>query len=171
MDGFLCLSVFSSADNRAMQLTDRKCFKHYRTSCVSIVRKAGDKNGPRQDIFALYHQCLPPGSEHGKPKGGKTRFYGRIIQERIVTKISYQPSIKIILSSVAFRIASSGIVRLVHVTRPLMHLFCHYKLLIRGFSSALRLYCCAFWTNFVQGISSEKSQTKYIAVILEAQKF
>ena len=53
---FFCLSVcFSSADNRAKLLAVRKCFNQQRTTCVSIVRREGDTNSPRQDISALYH--------------------------------------------------------------------------------------------------------------------
>jgi len=74
----------------------------------------------RQDISALDHQCLPPGSGHGSPKRGLTRLYGRIFWERFVTKNSYHPSIKIIVSCGAFKAASSGMVRSIHGTHPLV---------------------------------------------------
>ena len=80
-------------------------------------------NRSRQDISALDLQCLPPGSGHGNPKRGITRIYGRIFPERFVTKHSYQPSIKIIVSCGAFKTASSGMVRSVHGTHPLIYLY------------------------------------------------
>ena len=83
-------------------------------------------NWSRQDISALDLQCLPPGSGHGSPKRGITRLYGRIFPERFVTKNSYQPSIKIIVSCGAFKTASSGMVRLVHGTHPLIRCFCQW---------------------------------------------
>ena len=82
-------------------------------------RESGGLNWSRKDISALDLQCLPPGSGHGSPKRGITRLYGRIFPERFVTKNSYQPSIKIIVSCGAFKTASSGMVRLVHGTHPL----------------------------------------------------
>ena len=78
-------------------------------------------NWSRQDISTLDLQCHPPGSGHGSPKWGITRLYGRIFPERFVTKHSYQPSIKIIVSCGAFETASSGMVRLVHGTHPLIY--------------------------------------------------
>ena len=47
-------------------------------------RESGGLNWSRQDISALDLQCLPPGSEHGSPKRGITRLYGRIFPERFV---------------------------------------------------------------------------------------
>ena len=79
-------------------------------------------NWSRQDISTLDLQCLPPGSGHGSPKRGITRLYGRIFPERFVAKNSYQPSIKIIVSCGAFKTASSGMVRSVHGTHPLITL-------------------------------------------------
>ena len=85
-------------------------------------------NWSRQDISALDLQCLPPGSGHGSPKRGITRLYGRIFPERFVTKNSYQPSIKIIVSCGAFKTASSVMVRSVHGTHPLNYqTFKHYN--------------------------------------------
>ena len=48
-------------------------------------------------------------------------IYGRIFPERFVTKNSYQPSIKMIVLCGAFKTASSGMVRSVHGTHPLIY--------------------------------------------------
>ena len=114
------------------------------------------------DFFALDLQCLPSGSGHGSPKRGITRLYGRIFRERFVTKNSYQPSIKIIVSCGAFKTALSGMVRSVHGTHPLRWWFTVlyinigvYCIIVTLYIVYYKLWWLRLWSNYLE------SQSKY----------